>query len=1553
MKFKKESKELPRVSSLEGEAGGNEEYVDSAVGLDGSSTTSESIYAEKHDMASTHEVDSLKSTASGDLGGLSLSKSPQPEKGDASNPSRGSDWVQGWKVDYTAANDLVAASEDTVRLEGNLEAVESSILDLKLELCSLQNNADEIGVETQKFAEQLAAEISSGEMLSKEVALLKSECSKFKDDFEQLKSSKLNFAYTVREPTRTDEDKVLQKSQLKWVKGLLLMEDKLREIQKKVSIGYHERNSRFLDLELEALVNVLQDLKQEYPEAISGINVTNGRESQEIALHKGEQFLAGTRSESDLFQPEGMVHYISIPGLVSHESGSTDPTFEMKGKFFELLRELDESKIERESLARKMDQMECYYEALIQELEQNQRQMMGELQNLRNEHSACLYTISSSKTEVERMHLNMKEQMIKFDEEKRILSSLNNELERRAISAEAALKRARLNYSIAVGQLQKDLELLSCQVHSMYETNENLIKQAFCDSSLPSPDSCPGTLKHLKNSEEGLISNQLCQNQNATLNKQHLGEDFLLKDLKQSLQLQEGLYKQVEEEVCHVHFVNIYLEVFSKALQETLLEATVDIRLMKENIDQLSQQLQHSMESKELLVLRLQNATNDIHSLNEYKASCTARSNDIAHQNEILEANFNSLAHENHLLTQKIMEFEAHLTECRSYESKYMACNAEYLELKNSMRKESIANDLLRDELSILQEELKAIRTEFDELASMKDNLQSVVSSLCIKLQKFIALYANKYSSLSLCNTSVCRDLESQDLECLFLQLEELQQSACDRIVQLIEEKKVLVNEQHMAQVSFNTVKSDLVALKQKFENDLQEMVSNISVSSALLQKLQLEFDGVVNTLKAGSDAEEIYSQHHKELLSDLDHLESELQQLDTRNQDLAQEILRLDTLSGELEMCKLSLSAITEEKEALEAPFQRKAEESAMILSEFNILKESLQFLHDELHAEKTLRENLEKTVTDLTSVLNEKQCQLKEFDLSKKELVQLKEMVADLESEKSRVSQLLLETDQRLKNVSRESSSFSTLETQLSELHDFSIATDVTMIFTRSQFGGHIEEIVEKLHSTCRQLEVLHKKNLDLESELNGFLSRESTYIEENGRLLISLEFLKSEFEASTALSRALVDQNNSISAELKEYKSRAENVNGISCEQKGQCTLEVERLEHLLGSCSREIEDLFCSKEEVEVKCIVLQSKLDTLKTAMMSLKQSDDELIRLQNQCNDLTKRLSEQVLKTEEFKNLSIHLKDLKDKADAECLNARDRRGHEGPPVAMQESLRIAFIKEQYETKLQELKQQLSLSKKHSEEMLWKLQDAIDDIENRKKSEASHIKRNEELGMKILDLEAQLQAVLSEKRNLLNAYDLVKAEKECSVISLECCKQEKQELEASLLKCNEDKSKIDEELVLMKELIDNSGSRLNVLEEDNDASKKITSPSNETIEEKVQARNTISDIPTVGTEIIEKVPGNHSSMDPFSNSLNPKQVKFICAACSQETGSSHIPIKTQPEVTDVCVLETHSSPSLVFHNLHKKCVNGKEFVLFLILYVDPNSKSIINPENVGY
>lgn len=152
------------------------------MGFDGSSNTSDSLNAEKHEMSSAHENDGQKST----VHVAGLGHSPQQERGDSSvhqllAPGTNS-WVHGRSSDYSADNDMTIAYEENNRLRGCLEAAESSIQELKMELSLLQNHANQIGGETEKFAEQLAAEISSGERLAKEVSALRSECLKLKGD---------------------------------------------------------------------------------------------------------------------------------------------------------------------------------------------------------------------------------------------------------------------------------------------------------------------------------------------------------------------------------------------------------------------------------------------------------------------------------------------------------------------------------------------------------------------------------------------------------------------------------------------------------------------------------------------------------------------------------------------------------------------------------------------------------------------------------------------------------------------------------------------------------------------------------------------------------------------------------------------------------------------------------------------------------------------------------------------------------------------------------------------------------------------------------------------------------------------------------------------------------------------------------------------------------------------------------------------------------------------------------------------------------------------------
>ncbi|XP_062098940.1 COP1-interactive protein 1 isoform X2 [Humulus lupulus] len=1582
--------ELP---PLEEEVGLSEEYADSAVGFDGSSSTSESLYADKHDTSSTHEVDSLKSTIPGDIVGPS--QSLQPEKGDPSNvqflPPGSNDWAHGWGADYSADNDLANAYEENSRLRRSLEIAESSILELKLEVSSLQSHADEIGIEAQKFSQLLATEMASGEQLAKEIYVLRSECSSFKADLGQLKNSKLYTPFTVRETKKTDQDASFQELPLRWVKGLLELEDKLKDVRSKACFGFQEREVGSFSADIEALLGVVEGLKQGTRQTISTLNLANVKDIREMNLHKGQQQLPGSRFSAEFYQPEGLLHCVDVPALVSQEADSADANSAIKGKMFELIKELGESKAEREGLARKMDQMECYYEALVQELEETQRQMMGELQNIRNEHTTCLYTLSATKAEMENIQQDMDKKITRFTEEKCDLETLNKDLERRAVTAEASLKRARLNYSIAVNQLQKDLELLSFQVLSMYETNDNLIKQAFSDSSTPSVLE-PKSIENKKLDSKELQSTKLSQSlhQFDAVKKQDLDGD-IISDLRRSLLLQKDLYRKVEEEVGEAHLVNAYLDIFSKTLQETLLEASADYRLLKKKADKLTQQLEVSTESKGMLRQRLQSVMDEVQHLNEYKNTCDAKCNDMALQNQILETNFQKVTEENVFLSQKIIECERLLKDLESYENKFQACSIEKLELENLLKmeglenenlknkifslqdelkavkteldelasakeemkavrteldklasassleklelenllkKEVLENENLRDEVSSLQGEMKAVRTELDKLASAKigeenfllsekiaecetltkdlgsceskfqacsfkklelenllekealenanlqhkissmqdevktvttdfeelsfakEDLQSTVNFLHDKLRNLLAFYDEKYNGLNVFSECVCQGLEPKDLKGTVMRLEELQHIACKKIFLLIEEKQDLVRERDVAQMSLNAAKSDIIVMKRKFEDDAQNVMGKLEVSSIMMCKLQSEVEAIANRLKLSSEAEENYEQHHRELLSAFDDLEAELQHLTSKNKDLAQEIMALQSVSEELGRYKQEIAAVSEERKVQLVTLKDKNEESAKLELELNNMRSNLQSLHDELHAERSIRSKFDSRVTDLTSQLNEKDQELLTFDQQKAELVHLKQSVKDLELEKASIFRTLSDSKQSLKAAGEHFSNISCLEAQFSEMHELSIATDVRLTFTKSQYESCFEE--------------LQNKYVSVESMLNHCLSTKAHYIEENTKLMTSLESLRSELDASTAQNRMLLDTNSNIRIEFDELKKRAEDAEDDSRKH----ALEIERLGGMLVKSDEEIDDLIFIKEELEVKLLVLKLKLDEQQPQMALVEEYKHELRILQNKYNEISQKLSEQVLKTEEFKNLSVHLKELKDKADAECLQAREKREPEGPPLAVQESLRIAFIKEQYETKLQEMKQQLSISKKHSEEMLWKLQDAINDVEDRKKSEASHLKRNEELGMRILELETDLHSALSEKREIMRAYDLTKAEKECSLISLECCKEEKKELEATLRKCSEEKSKISVELTSMKEFLQSSAFQVNNQSRDSEGLRKADCVSDE----------------LVNVILPEKIPVSSSSTESLAN-ISDQNISNDC----QEVG----------------------------------------------------------------
>ncbi|XP_010916928.1 uncharacterized protein [Elaeis guineensis] len=1531
VRFREDFAGLP---SLEEAGESNEDYEDSAAGVDGSSYTSDSLYAEKNDIPNTHEIDNFKRTISGDVGEFTLGQiqSPRPEKEDQHGSqlsTQGStDWRHGWSSDYSVDNDLATAYEENNRLRVRLEVAESAFLQLKMEARSLQHITDELGAETQNLAQQLSVELASGEQLTREVSLLKLECSKLKNDLEEIKSVKVKQQIPERRNTfppkmtydladtsfddklggnvlSADQDCMLHNLRVKWLQDLLLIEDKVREIQNKACLGCHGSDFDFLHGDFEVLEYVLNNLKQ--------------------GIVKGEGL---ERSCSDYHCPEVMVHALSGSHQVFHEHEplrkNLDAATKMEEKMCELLQKLEESKTEKENLMKKMDQMGCYYEAFIQEVEANHKQALKELETFRNEHSSCLYTISVLQGQIEEMN----EQLMRFAEDKESLESHGKELERRAIASETALKRVRQNYSVAVDRLQKDLELLSFQVLSMYETNENLAKQAFTDSpqlfyehypeenseearscmhkdhvltSFHQEQSKPvfariqaetvstkaelessllqnGVSEHISYKMDGKVSQTgmptnievqlkdeayereiiqakkdfvFCVNLSPeTERNKKLPERFISHNSKHDPQLPhkaepvqtctevgnlqlddensieemglsfhklKELLSETEAELSEMNMHNMHWKVFSEVLQETLCDVYDGIRHLKDKMVELAQQLEHSTDMKELLMLKLANALDEARILREDEANCISKCDDLSMKNQILEAKLEDVSEENKFLTQNIAEHEKLILEYRAYESKYKSCAEERKEFENLLKEESRQKSCLQNEISSMIDDFNALKEAFDQQFSANVDLQKTVTYLQEKLVDLCSslIHSNeKIDGLAFDGISLQHDLENKNYIAVFICFKQFQQEACKKILQFLQEKKEMEEQRDIAKLSLHKTESQIVSMKQKFESDLEEISEKLDLSNTFVEKLQLESQDIAEKLKISSAAEEKNASENRELSSKLAVLEIELQHATDENRDLAQKLLVVGSVNEELERTKISLMNCMQEKRVLLMSVQSGNEASVQMENEIRSLKETLKRAHQDLQIERSLREESEAEVTSLISQLMEKDQQLLSFEEHKSQSVHLKKRVLDLETANIGLQHLLLQNEEDQTKLEDENlflyNKVATVENHLEAILENSLAAEFKVTYMRSQFHTRMQELVHQLKTLERDLQELHLKHADAKVLLETHMTGKAQLADENARLSTALHSLKSEFESIVCEKEGLLDYINkykATSTEDEDKKARAAAIGAGSLERQ-KYEDEIWQLKNMLASFEEEVDNLKMSRCELEIMGIILRSKLDEQQMQISFLEEGVHELGKLREQHNELSYRLSEQILKTEEFKNLSIHLRELKDKADAECHQAREKREMEGSSFAIQESLRIAFIKEQCESKLQELRNQLYVSKKYAEEMLLKLQNALDEVESRKKTEVALAKRIEELSMKISDLETELQTVTTDRRELVKAYDRMKAELQCTMLNLDCCKEEKLKLEASLQECNEERTKIRIELDLVNQFLEN-------------------------------------------------------------------------------------------------------------------------------------------------
>ncbi|KAH9295197.1 hypothetical protein KI387_038785, partial [Taxus chinensis] len=904
--------------------------------------------------------------------------------------------------------------------------------------------------------------------------------------------------------------------------------------------------------------------------------------------------------------------------------------------------------------------------------------------------------------------------------------------------------------------------------------------------------------------------------------KQRLSEQELkTAEMKHLSHSQQELRQKAEAEVSQLCAQKNDLEEYSSGLQESLQNAKVEITFItgqyESKVQELMTQLDLSNKQREELISRLQIAWSDNEKWMNSEANHMKRNHELSGKNSMLETELQSVLKEKSSLTQRVKECGSMKSEFEKSKLTLDSSKAENAELKLALQKINKESGELENELISLKEALEHSDRELDELKCSRNELEITVAFLKSKLD-------SQYAELVLSNEQKDgliefhrqhgelklrfseKELEAGDLRRHLVHSEELLQKAEVESSQLRARNNDLEKQLSVIQESLQMANAENESIRMQFEAKVEELYVSTEQREDLLLKLQ----NTMADLEFRTKSEANCLRENKELSTKISLLETEVDTALKRTREILYKVEEFETVKAELESNKWSLDMCNTERAQLEYSLERATKEKEKLDREVGSLIETLRNSDAELDELRCCRAELDIAVTFLRSKVDEQNDELMQLCSENSELKHRsseQELKAeDLRKYLAHSKNLLHKTDVEVSQLRARNVD---MEKQLSVIQELLQMANADSESMRKQF----ETKAQELDLSVKQREELLLKLQNVTADLEVWKKSEANHSRANKELLMKISLLESEVETVLNEKRELLhklEECEAVKAELesniksldicnKEREKLKDSLERAN-EENGQLDRVLGSLKEMLRNLDSELDELKCHRDELEITVTFLESKVD----------EQNDQLMQLRCECSELKDSLSEKEAKTEELRRHSIHLKELQQKAEAEASQLRvQKKESEEHSVMIQESLRIAFIREQFEVKEQEILNELGMSKRHGENLLSKLQDTVEELEIQKNSETHYREKTDELSIRLMSLEMELQSVLKENSVLLQKVkecNEVEAVVEENKISLEKCESEKAQLEDVLHTVNVEKEQLDNELCSIKEML---------------------------------------------------------------------------------------------------------------------------------------------------
>ncbi|WVZ59520.1 hypothetical protein U9M48_009646 [Paspalum notatum var. saurae] len=399
--------------------------------------------------------------------------SPFANNGPLRNPLTSSgDWSGSSAPD--ASTDGSTSNSGEAGLRGGEE---DDVEKLRSEIATLTRKVDVSDMELQTLRKQIVKESRRGQDLSKEMCILREERDALRRECEGLRGAKKMIHDS------NGSSKRLSDGEDPW--------SQIEELKQELS---HEKN---LNADLRIQLQKMQESNSELLLAVKDLDDMLEQKNREISMLQEDTQLDPQEAEYEhaLSNVHTSGHKIALSETSSEQEKEDElmldalakkhndiSTSELEKKIVELSNEIELYKKDREDLEMQMEQLALDYEILKQEnhdisskLEQTQ---LREQLRMQYECSAHLAIISDLEANVESLDNELQTQAKKFEADIAEIMNAKVEQEQRAIKAEESLRKIRWNNATTAERLQEEFKVLSSQVSSAFNANEQNLVQA-------------------------------------------------------------------------------------------------------------------------------------------------------------------------------------------------------------------------------------------------------------------------------------------------------------------------------------------------------------------------------------------------------------------------------------------------------------------------------------------------------------------------------------------------------------------------------------------------------------------------------------------------------------------------------------------------------------------------------------------------------------------------------------------------------------------------------------------------------------------------------------------------------------------------------------------------------------------------------------------------------------------------------------------------------------------------------------------------------------------